>query len=150
PHPASALGGQHFRWRLNARENTPITPHHHSAMTPSTAHPPDSAFDEPQSAVTPSSATSKGRSRRRHGPAVSSAWPSSGNPLTGKLRGRPPSNRSVRDGPFSTFPANPKTREGPVIDLGSTPVSTPISARGEGGHGVPQHFQFPPPPPRGG
>ncbi|KAH0558330.1 hypothetical protein GP486_005009 [Trichoglossum hirsutum] len=148
PHAASGSGGQHFRWRLNARENTPSTPHPQSAMTPTISHPPDSIFDEPQSAITPTS--SKVRSRRRHGPAVSSAWPSSGNPLTGKLRGRPPSNRSVRDGPFSTFPANPKTREGPVIDLGNTPVSTPISARGEGNHEMPQHFQFPPPPTSGG
>ncbi|KAH0537153.1 hypothetical protein FGG08_006023 [Glutinoglossum americanum] len=149
PHPASSSGGQHFRWRLNAREGTPSTPHPHSAMTPRLSHPPDSIFDEPHSAMTPTG--HKGRSRRRHGPAVSSAWPSSGNPLTGKLRGRPPSNRSVRDGPFSTFPANPKTREGPVIDLGNTPVSTPISARGEGNPETPQHFQFPPPaPPSGG
>jgi ARS binding protein 2 len=146
PLAASGAGGQHFRWRLNARENTPSTPHPQSAMTPRVSHPLDSAFDEPQSAITPGG---KSRSRRRHGPAVSSAWPSSGNPLTGKLRGRPPSNRSVRDGPFSTFPANPKTREGPVIDLGNTPVSTPISGR-EGSHDVPQHFQFPPPSSAGG
>ncbi|KAI9774892.1 MAG: hypothetical protein M1840_000108 [Geoglossum simile] len=146
PLAASGAGGQHFRWRLNARDNTPSTPHPQSAMTPRISHPPDSAFDEPQSAITPGG---KSRSRRRHGPAVSSAWPSSGNPLTGKLRGRPPSNRSVRDGPYSTFPANPKTREGPVIDLGNTPVSTPISGR-EGSHDVPQHFQFPPPSSAGG
>ncbi|KAI9823330.1 MAG: hypothetical protein M1832_002554 [Thelocarpon impressellum] len=136
PHPSSAnpasAGGQQFRWRLNTRDtHSPSTPHPLSTVTPSTGHPPDSGFDEPHSAITPSSTSSKGRARRRHGPAVSSAWPSSGNPLTGKLRGRPPSNRSVRDGPFSTFPANPKTREGPIIDLqGSTPVSTPISESG--------------------
>ena len=127
--PSGSAGGQQFRWRLNTRDaNSPLTPHPHSAVTPNSSHPPDSGFDEPQSAITPSSSGSKARSRRRHGPAVSSAWPSSGNPLTGKLRGRPPSNRSVRDGPFSTFPANPHAREGPVIDLqGSTPVSTPIT-----------------------
>ncbi|KAI9843384.1 MAG: hypothetical protein M1838_002639 [Thelocarpon superellum] len=131
-HPASAsIGGQQFRWRLNPRDSgTPLTPYPPSAVTPATPHPPDSGFYEPPSAVTPISAGGKGRARRRHGPAVSSAWPSSGNPVTGKLRGRPPSNRSVRDGPFSTFPANPKTREGPLIDLqGSTPVSTPVSAK---------------------
>ena len=139
-YPASAVG-QHFRWRLNTRDaHSPLTPHPHSAVTPSTGQAPDSGFDEPQSAVTPSSSTSKGRARRRHGPAVSSAWPSSGNPLTGKLRGRPPSNRSVRDGPFSTFPANPKTREGPVIDLqGPSRVSTPAADRGSS--------QGPTPPP---
>ena len=145
PHPASSgSGGRQFRWRLNARENTPTTPHPQSAITPATSHPPDSAFDEPLSAITPHSASIKSRSRRRHGPAVSSAWPSGGNPLTGKLRGRPPSNRSVRDGPFSTFPANPKAKEGPVIDLGgNSPV--PPSENGKETSQVPtQHFHFPP------
>ncbi|KAI9803540.1 MAG: hypothetical protein M1825_001883 [Sarcosagium campestre] len=124
-------GGLHFRWRVNAREgsNTPSTPVGYSSATPISALPPDSAVDEPSSAITSSPGSSKNRARRRHGPAVSSAWPSGGNPVTGKLRGRPPSNRSVRDGPFSTFPANPKTREGPVIDLQGTPVSTPITGR---------------------
>ncbi|KAI9670162.1 MAG: hypothetical protein M1817_004499 [Caeruleum heppii] len=126
-------GAQVFRWRLNTREvSSPMSAYPQSAVTPSSTHPPDSGFDEPQSAITPSSSGGKQRARRRHGPAVSSAWPSSGNPVTGKLRGRPPSNRSVRDGPFSTFPANPKLREGPLIDLqASTPFSTPTSARAE-------------------
>jgi hypothetical protein len=53
------------------------------------------------------------RSRKRHGPAVSSAWSASSSTATGKLRGRPPSNRSVQEGPFSTFPANPVGREVP-------------------------------------
>ncbi|KAI9815695.1 MAG: hypothetical protein M1827_002091 [Pycnora praestabilis] len=147
PHLGSgSSGGQHFRWRLNARETTPSTPHPQSALTPSISHPPDSAFDEPLSAVTPSSSCGKGRLRRRHGPAVSSAWPSSGNPLTGKLRGRPPSNRSVRDGPFSTFPANPKTKEGPLIDFGggTTPISTPVTGREDNRNGS-RFFQFPAP-----
>lgn len=140
----SAASAPQLRWRLNTQDN-PSTPHPLSA-TPVTAHP-DSAFDEPQSAVTPSS--SKARSRRRHGPAVSSAWPSNNNSSSGKLRGRPPSNRSVRDGPFVTFPANPKTKEGPVIDLnrntpGPTPVAeTPITAMSDPGH---QTFRFPPTP----
>jgi ARS binding protein 2 len=142
PHPTSSAG-QHFKWRAFARGNeTPSTPYPHSAITPSISHPPDSALNEPMSAVTPSTPSGRGK-RRRHGPAVSSAWPSSGNPLTGKLRGRPPSNRTVRDGPFSTFPVNPKGKEGPVIDLGGsvTPISTPISGRNDS----PRHFQFPPP-----
>ncbi|KAI9699334.1 MAG: hypothetical protein M1836_002944 [Candelina mexicana] len=145
PHPGSSgSGGRQFRWRLNARENTPTTPHPQSAITPAVNHPPDSAFDEPLSAITPPSTSTKNRSRRRHGPAVSSAWPSGGNPLTGKLRGRPPSNRSVRDGPFSTFPANPKSKEGPVIDLGgNSPV--PPSESGKETKQLPtQHFHFPP------
>ena len=117
--PASALGprsaisahSQTLRWR----NETPSTPHPLSAVTPMSAHPDSAWADEPQSAITPSSARS-GR-RRRHGPAVSSAWPSTNTTANGKLRGRPPSNRSVRDGPFVTFPANPKTKEAPVIQL---------------------------------
>ncbi|KAI9803937.1 MAG: hypothetical protein M1833_000218 [Piccolia ochrophora] len=142
---SGGAGGQHFRWRLNIREgNTPTTPNPNSAMTPASAFPPDSAVDDLDSALTPSSASSRSRARRRHGPAVSSAWPSGGNPATGKLRGRPPSNRSVRDGPFSTFPANPKTREGPVIDLqGATPASTPISGH-EDSRGPSHRFPFSP------
>jgi len=133
PHPNTAHpGGQHFRWRLNARETTPSTPYPQSAVTPRNGHPAGSSFDEPQSAITLSSTGSKARPRRRHGPAVSSAWSSGGNAATGKLRGRPPSNRSVRDGPFSTFPANPNTKEGPTINLGgSTPASTPVAGKGE-------------------
>ncbi|KAI9713374.1 MAG: hypothetical protein M1812_006652 [Candelaria pacifica] len=145
PHPVSSgSGGRQFRWRLNARENTPTTPHPQSAITPAVSHPPDSAFDEPLSAITPPSTSNKGRSRRRHGPAVSSAWSSGGNPLTGKLRGRPPSNRSVRDGPFSTFPANPKAKEGPVIDLGGNSPVPPSENGKETGQISSQHFHFPP------
>jgi hypothetical protein len=119
--PSSAVGGrgglatnQQLRWR----NETPSTPHPLSAITPMSAHPD---FDEPQSAVTPSS---RMRPRRRHGPAVSSAWPSTNTTANGKLRGRPPSNRSVRDGPFVTFPANPKTKEGPTIDLSRNHITT--------------------------
>lgn len=86
--------------------------------------------DEPQSAITP-----KTRARRRHGPAVSSAWPSNGSTNSGRLRGRPPSNRSVTDGPFSTFPANPNAREVPTINLrDNTPVATPVVANTESQH----------------
>jgi hypothetical protein len=118
--PGSAINGrgvtasQQLRWR----NETPSTPHPLSAITPLSAHPD---FDEPQSAVTPSS---RSRPRRRHGPAVSSAWPSTNTTANGKLRGRPPSNRSVRDGPFVTFPANPKTKEGPTIDLSRNHITT--------------------------
>ncbi|KAI9871082.1 MAG: hypothetical protein M1830_003330, partial [Pleopsidium flavum] len=133
PHPTTAYpGGQHFRWRLNARETTPSTPYPQSAVTPRNIHSLGAPFDEPQSAITPSSSGSRARPRRRHGPAVSSAWSTGGNAATGKLRGRPPSNRSVRDGPFSTFPANPNTKERPTINLGgSAPASTPVAGKGE-------------------
>ncbi|KAI9752786.1 MAG: hypothetical protein M4579_005492 [Chaenotheca gracillima] len=157
PHPNSAVpGGQHFRWRLNARDNTaPSTPHPNSSVTPGTPHPPDSAFDEPHSAITPSSSGSKVRSRRRHGPAVSSAWPGGGSSSTGKLRGRPPSNRSIRDGPFSTFPANPKAPGGPTIDMrASSPSASSQTGRDPDNDSV-SHLQFtqrrtstPSPPPQ--
>ena len=130
PHTAHS-SGQHFRWRINAREVTPSTPYPQSAAPLGHDQAARAPLDEPQSAITPSSG-SRFRARRRHGPAVSSAWSSGGNVATGKLRGRPPSNRSVRDGPYSTFPANPNTKEGPMIGLGtSTPASTPLVGKGE-------------------
>ncbi|KAF2660821.1 hypothetical protein K491DRAFT_588433 [Lophiostoma macrostomum CBS 122681] len=143
PYSASPMSGQQLRWRLNTQDN-PTTPHPLSAVTPSSAHP--DFLDEPQSAVTPSSA--KPRSRRRHGPAVSSAWPSNNSSSTGKLRGRPPSNRSVRDGPFVTFPANPRTKEAPTIDMSRNPGNlTPIVERAQSDPPMSeQHFRFPPTP----
>lgn len=143
PYSASPMSGQQLRWRLNTQDN-PTTPHPMSAVTPPSAHP--DYFDEPQSAVTPSSA--KPRSRRRHGPAVSSAWSSNNTSSTGKLRGRPPSNRSVRDGPFVTFPANPRTKEGPTIDMNRNPGElTPIVERAQSDPPAPDaHFRFPPTP----
>ncbi|KAF2865605.1 ARS binding protein 2-domain-containing protein [Massariosphaeria phaeospora] len=142
PYLASPMAGQQLRWRLNSQD--PTTPHPLSAITPHSAHP--DYFDEPQSAVTPSS--SKPRSRRRHGPAVSSAWPSNNTGATGKLRGRPPSNRSVRDGPFVTFPANPKTKEGPIIEMNRKSGNlTPIIERAQSDPPMPDHhFRFPPTP----
>ena len=106
----SALPGQHIRWRLNERENTPTTPYPQSAITPRHGYSA-SPFEEPKSAVPSSAKVGPMRSRKRHGPAVSSAWSATSGTATGKLRGRPPSNRSVQDGPFSTFPANPTTKE---------------------------------------
>ncbi|KAF1938852.1 hypothetical protein EJ02DRAFT_457527 [Clathrospora elynae] len=140
PYSASPMSGQQIRWRLNTQD-TPQTPHPLSAVTPQSAYP---FFDEPQSALTPSSA--KSRSRRRHGPAVSSAWSSNSSSSTGKLRGRPPSNRSIRDGPFVTFPANPKTREGPPIDRNPRNLA-PIVERAHSDPPAPESaFRFPPTP----
>ena len=134
---SGSFGGQQFRWRLNAVDHaTPSSPYPQSAVTPATSHLPDSMF-EPLSAITPVSGGLRGRGRRRHGPAVSSAWSTGGSTTTGKFRGRPPSNRSIRDGPFSTFPANPKTREGPVIDVQRNQMSTPVTAVGNGPWGSP-------------
>ncbi|KAH7370579.1 ARS binding protein-like protein Abp2 [Rhexocercosporidium sp. MPI-PUGE-AT-0058] len=111
---------------------TPLTAYPHSAITP-TNRPLWNDANEPQSAITP-----KSKARRRHGPAVSSAWPSNGSASSGKLRGRPPSNRSVQDGPFSTFPANPGARDVPTINLrDNTPTATPIVADTETPHFFP-------------
>jgi hypothetical protein len=142
PYSASPMSGQQLRWRLNTQDN-PQTPHPLSAVTPHSAHP---FFDEPQSAVTPSSA--KPRARRRHGPAVSSAWSSNNSSSSGKLRGRPPSNRSIRDGPFVTFPANPTKREGAAIDLNRNSGNlTPIVERAHSDPPAIEHaFRFPPTP----
>ena len=119
PATARSTGvSQQLRWRVTS-EN-PQTPNPMSAMTPISAHPPDGVFEEPQSAVSPNP---KPRSRRRHGPAVSSAWSSNNTTPNGRLRGRPPSNRSIRDGPFVTFPANPKAKEGPTIDLSRNQIT---------------------------
>ncbi|KAF9701917.1 hypothetical protein EKO04_000096 [Ascochyta lentis] len=141
PYSASPLsGGQQIRWRLNSQE--PATPHPLSAVTPSSAH---HFFDEPQSAVTPSSA--RPRARRRHGPAVSSAWSASSTSSGGKPRGRPPSNRSTRDGPFVTFPVNP-SREGTPVDIQRhSGALTPIIERTQSGSPASEPvFQFPPTP----
>ena len=140
PYTYSPMAGHHTRWRVNAQD-TPHTPHPLSAVTPQSAYP---FFDEPQSAVTPSSTRS--RSRRRHGPAVSSAWSSNTGSSTGKLRGRPPSNRSIKDGPFVTFPANPKTKEGPPIDRNPSNL-TPIVERAHSDPPAPENsVRFPPTP----
>ncbi|CAG8982066.1 hypothetical protein HYALB_00008793 [Hymenoscyphus albidus] len=131
--PWSATGTlpPNFRWNGSDNIQTPLSAYPQSAITPSNRLMWDGA-DEPQSAI-----TRKSRSRRRHGPAVSSAWPSSGGKSAGKLRGRPSSNRSVQDGPFSTFPANPASRDVPTINLhDNTPTATPVVDRSE----VPQFF----------
>src|SRR5450432_1760883 len=129
-HPTVSLptAPQVQQWNMKYSNETPFTPHPHSAFTPRTTNPFLPYDGESQSAITPTSA----RSRRRHGPAVSSAWPSSGTFSAGKLRGRPPSNRSISDGPFSTFPANPNAKLGPTINLRDTNFpSTPILENSE-------------------
>lgn len=115
--PSSTHATSIFRWKIHGNmETTPITPHPLSAATPASAHPDSAWTEEPQSAITP-----RGKTRRRHGPMVSSAWSSNAGTNNGKLRGRPPSNRTVRDGPFSTFPAKPGAA---ANEAGKTPTST--------------------------
>lgn len=114
--------GQQMRWRFTSNE-TPSSPYPQSAITPRHTFSASPSFDEPNSAH-PSTSTSKSpsRARRRHGTAVSSAWPSTTSTTSGKLRGRPPSNRSVQDGPFSTFPANPNGKD---VSNAATSIGTP-------------------------
>ena len=111
-------GPQQMRWRFNNIE-TPSSPYPQSAVTPRHSFTTSPPFDEPKSAHPSSSSKSPSRTRKRHGPVVSSAWPSTSNTASGKLRGRPPSNRSIQDGPFSTFPANPNTKDTPTISIGT-------------------------------
>lgn len=116
-HP-SAIGASNLRWQLG-HAHTPNSPHPMTAMSTSMSAHIDAAFDgEPKSAVTPSS-----RKRRRHGPAVSSAWPSANAPGS-KPRGRPPASRNTQDGPFSTFPADPSNGKNKDQQPTSTPAET--------------------------
>ena len=118
-------------WRFNGNNTTnnetPATPYPHSAITPRQQFSASPKFDEPRSAHPSTRAKSPSRSRKRHTPAVSSAWPSSTNGSTGRIRGRPPSNRSVQDGPFSTFPANPQGKDNTVI-ITASPNNDAVSA----------------------
>ncbi|KAI4290697.1 MAG: hypothetical protein L6R35_000004 [Caloplaca aegaea] len=113
--PSAQDTGLHLRWRVNDGDNTPLTPYPQSAVTPGHDYSASPSYEEPKSA---NPAGLKSRSRKRHGPAVSSAW-SNAATSAGKLRGRPPSNRSVADGPFSTFPANPAIKNSPQGNMGT-------------------------------
>ena len=103
PQSAMAMTApSHLRWQLHGHLQNLATPHPMTALPTSMHAHIEAAFEnEPKSAITPSS-----RKRRKHGPAVSSAWPSTNGPGA-KPRGRPPASRNVQDGPFSTFPADP-------------------------------------------
>lgn len=124
-----------FRWSHPDDAQTPISAYPRSAVTPSSGQTL-LWNDGSRSAITPN----KARSRRRHGPAVSSAWPSASS--SGKLRGRPPSNRSVNDGPFSTFPANPGSRDLPTISLQeNAQTATPIVETSDVPHSYPSEMR---------
>lgn len=114
----SGIGASNLRWQLGHAQ-TSNTPHPMTALSTSMSAHIDAAFDgEPKSAVTPSSS----RKRRRHGPAVSSAWPSANGPGA-KPRGRPPASRNTQDGPFTTFPVDPSNGK----NKDQPPTSTPGS-----------------------
>ncbi|KAL9103667.1 MAG: hypothetical protein Q9163_001326 [Psora crenata] len=124
-HPSSALQRVWHYAQPNANSNNnnsnnntseaPSSPYPQSAITPRASFLASPAYgeNEPKSAH-PSTAGVSGKSpsrkRKRHAPAISSAWNATGTP-NGKIRGRPPSNRNVQDGPFSTFPVNPSGKE---------------------------------------
>ncbi|KAI9931477.1 hypothetical protein ASPWEDRAFT_181210 [Aspergillus wentii DTO 134E9] len=133
----AAQQGQDLRWRPLERDASPAG-YPQSAIIPRGHHPSDIFLSaEPRSAVTPSSGE-KARSRRRHGPAVSSAWPSSNGLSTGKTRGRPPSKGTV-SGPFSTFPVNPGRIESPQVQ-NPGPRSSPAIVIGQD---TPTHLSNP-------
>ncbi|CAG8890602.1 unnamed protein product [Penicillium egyptiacum] len=127
---------QDTRWRLPDRDASPAN-YPQSAIIPRSHLPSDVHMSaEPRSAVTPSTGE-KSRSRRRHGPAVSSAWPNSNGLSAGKGRGRPP-NRGSSSGSFSTFQINP-SRESSQAPLPNTQAPSLALERNP-----PQIFQTPP------
>ena len=110
-----APGASELRWRLPDRETTPAG-YPQSAILPRENRSSETIISaEPRSAVTPLTGE-KGRAKRRHGPAVSSAWPSSNGSATGKSRGRPPNKPS----PGSTFPVA-SSRDSSQIPQDATP-----------------------------
>lgn len=113
PHPGQPdQPTQDLRWRLPERETSPAG-YPQSAIIPRGSQPSDSLVsNEPRSAITPSTGE-KSRSRRRHGPAVSSAWTNTTGSSNGKSRGRPPSKPQA-SGPFSTFHVNATHDSSPI------------------------------------
>ncbi|KAF7588793.1 hypothetical protein BBP40_005224 [Aspergillus hancockii] len=142
--------GQDLRWRSIEREASPSN-YPHSAILPRGHHPTDVFLPptEPRSAVTPSS--EKSRPKRRHGPAVSSAWPSNNGSSTGKTRGRPP-GRGTTSGPFSSFPVNPSRSDPSVLHNSGTRPSPSIVLEQDpsGRYSNTQYQQSPTPFPGGG
>ena len=143
--PQQPFPGQQAFW-MDVPDATPSTPYPQSAITPRHSQSTYEQSDTPQSAHPGSH-----RPRKRHGPTVSAAWSSGGSAVSGKLpRGRPPNNRSVQDGPFSTFPVNPQNRPlatKPTVTPSQTPhpdqrTPTPI---GDGARQPPTPSTQPPP-----
>ncbi|KAJ5584690.1 uncharacterized protein N7459_004490 [Penicillium hispanicum] len=132
PPGTSDQQGQELRWRLPERETTPAG-YPQSAIIPRGNQPPEFIMSaEPRSAVTPSSGE-KSRAKRRHGPAVSSAWPNSNGSASGKNRGRPPNKSS--SGSFSTFQVTP-SRESSQFPPHSIPQSSPLVVDHNHSHAV--------------
>ncbi|KAJ5308477.1 ARS binding protein 2 [Penicillium atrosanguineum] len=144
---ASDQHGQELRWRLPERDTSPAD-YPQSAIIPRGNQPADVIMSaEPMSAVTPS-LSERNRIRRRHGPAVSSAWPSNNGSSTGKSRGRPPSKPSV-SGSFSTFQVNP-SRESSQIPQGSNVLSSPFPVDHNSSTSIPTSYNHSPTPANNG
>ena len=125
-----------LRWQLHGSSQNAGTPHPMTAQPTSMgAHIEAALGDESKSAVTPTT-----RKRRKHGPAVSSAWPSAIAPGS-KPRGRPPASRNLQDGPFTTFPADPANNKsnGPTFAAPIAPIDAHPSREEQ------QMSQAPPP-----
>ena len=143
--PRSAGPSQQQQQSFSAPPNSAVHPRawkfpstgSHQAETPSSAYPPSAGTpSNPLSAPsalsdrlpTPQSSHPGSRSpgstkRKRHAPAISSAW--NQGTSSGKIRGRPPSNRSIQDGPFGTFPVNPNPKDaGTVQNITASGIST--------------------------
>lgn len=139
PATASEQQGQDVRWRLPGRDGSPAN-YPQSAIVARGNHPSDALVSvEPRSAVTPVSGE-KSRSRRRHGPAVSSAWPTSNASASGKPRGRPP-NKSA-SGSFSTFSLNTH-RDSPQTQPTSATQTPPLTVAQNPPGNVPQSYNQP-------
>ena len=111
----STTAPSHLRWQLHGNGQQIATPHPMTAQPTSMAAHIEAAFEnEAKSAVTPA------KRKRKHGPAVSSAWPSAGGPGA-KPRGRPPASRNVQDGPFGTFPVDPSNEKNANPSKSGTP-----------------------------
>ncbi|KAJ5887583.1 ARS binding protein 2 [Penicillium taxi] len=122
PTSTSDQQPQDLRWRLPDREVSPVG-YPQSAIIPRGTQPSQSLMHtEPRSAVTPSS-SDKNRSKRKHGPAVSSAWTNNSGLSVGKSRGRPPNKPST--GSFSTFHVN-QSRESSQVPQIPTHQSSPF------------------------
>jgi hypothetical protein len=127
--------GQDLRWRLPDRDASPAN-YPQSAIIPRSHLPSDALLSaEPRSAITPSTGE-KSRARRRHGPAVSSAWPNSNGVSSGKGRGRPP-NKGSSSGSFSTFQVNTNQESSQTPNSESQPTPLLLDTN------PPHHFQTP-------
>ncbi|OJD27630.1 hypothetical protein ACJ73_00963 [Blastomyces percursus] len=98
------------RWCVPVREISPALQYPQSAITPRYRDSSEISVPiEPRSAVSPST-TDRVRSRRRRGPAISSAWSVAGALNNGKTRGRPGASRIAQNGSFLAFLVQPKDK----------------------------------------